>query len=255
MTNSSKFTEELKNNDNYEQIFKHIQLHALDLLEENYCKEIFSAKITNFNDENIKDFIVKYKNIDDNIVTRKIKIQKNYIKTKISKGVLDRQNIKPFGKALDGNNQPTLDKLISISKPIQIKKANIQTIIKENKNLKVKPEKYVPPKSSNLSKPIKFNKYIPPSRKEGFSMPKLPQFKIKITNIGYDFTEEDIGNLCSNYGEVLNVYIPTFRGGKNDGKNKGFALVKFKNLNDMNNCLQNVNEMRYEGMILKANKC
>lgn len=255
MTNSSKFTEELKAIDNYEQILKHTQLYAFDLLEENYCKEIFSAEITNFDEDNIKNFILKYKNIDDNIVTRKIKLKKSFIKTKISKGVLERQKIKPFGKALDGNNQPTLDQLMSISKPIPIKNANIETIIKENKNLKVKPKKYIPPKASNLSKPIKFNKYVPPSQKEGFSAPKLPQFKIKITNIGFDFTEEEIGDLCGNYGDVLNVYIPTFRGGKNDGKNKGFALVKFKNLNDMNNCLQNVNEMRYEGMILKANKC
>ena len=66
-----------------------------------------------------------------------------------------------------------------------------------------------------------------------------------------DSEEEDIRLLCEEFGTVVNCCIPKYY---KSGKKKDFAIVKFSNLDGMLNCLENVNNMKYNNMILKANK-
>ena len=110
MIETSKINPKILNNPNYNEIEKHIFKYTYDLIDDNYCKEILSVEITDFNEDNIKDLIIKYVNIDNNIVTRTTKLRQSTIIKKIPKGVYERQNIKPFGKASEGNNFPMLER-------------------------------------------------------------------------------------------------------------------------------------------------
>ena len=255
MIETSKINPEILNYPNYNEIKKHILKYTYDLIDDNYCKEILSAEITDFDEDNIKDLIIKYINIDNNIVTRTTKLRQSTIIKKIPKGVYERQNIKPFGKALEGNNSPMLEKEIYITKSInKTEENNIKSKIKkQNKVINKEKTKYVPPKLGNITEKKTFNKYVPPTRKDGQAY-KMPVYKVKIINIGYDFTNDDIINLCSNYGNIRDCYIPFFSYGKSKGKNKGYAIVKFSSSKEVDDCIKNVNNMRYESMILKAEK-
>jgi len=255
MFDTSKINKSILNLSNYTEIEKHILKYAYDLIDKNYCKEIFSVEITDFNKDNIKDVIIKYINIDNNNVTRTMKLYQSTSIKMIPKGIYERQNMKLFGKALEGNNFPTIDKEISITKSInKTEENNIKSkIIKQTKTISKEKAKYVPPKVTRTEEKKTFNIYVPPTRKEGEAY-IIPTYKVKIINIGYDFTKEDIINLCSSYGSVRDCYIPINNYGKNKGNNKGFAIVKFSSNIEVDNCIENVNNMRYEGMILKAEK-
>ena len=116
MIDTSKINTTILNQSNYNEIEKHILKYAYDLIDENYCKEIFSVEITEFDKDNIKEFIIKYINIDNNNVTRTMKLHQSTSIKMIPRGIYERRNIKPFGKALEGNNFPMIDKEISITK-------------------------------------------------------------------------------------------------------------------------------------------
>ena len=48
MFDTSKINQSVLNQSNYNEIEKHILKYAYDLIEDNYCKEIFLVEITNF---------------------------------------------------------------------------------------------------------------------------------------------------------------------------------------------------------------
>lgn len=245
----SKFNLELLKLPNFDEIEKNINQHANDLIENNECKKIIDVIIELEN--NSKNLIIKYININNQIIKRTIKIKIN----KILKRVLERQNITPFGKAINGNNKPVIDKEITIEKSINKKiENNKESIIKAN-TVEKTVVKYKPPgfSKSNIETP-QFNKYVPPSTTIDGKQYRVPQFKIKISNIDGDSEEEDIKFLCEQYGQVLNCYIPKFYNGKKKGQKKDFAIVKFNKLDDMMECLEKVNNMKYNNMILKAIK-
>jgi len=255
MVETSKINQEILNSSNYNKIEEHIINYAYDLIDEDNCKKILSAEITDFDKDNIKSFIIKYLNKENKNVTRTIKIKQSTIIKMIPRGVYERQNIKPFGKALESNNFPMLDKEIFITKSInKTEENNIKSkIIKENKVINKEKTKYVPPKLANIEEKKTFNKYVPPTRKDGQAY-KMPVYKVKIINISYETTKEDIIELCCEYGHIFDCYIPFFTYGRNKGNNKGYAIVKFSNSTEVNNCIENVNNMKYENMILTAEK-
>ena len=118
MFDTSKLNNEILNLSNCDEIKKHICDYAFDLINKDYCKEILSGEISDFDKDDIKEFIIKYINIKNENVTRKIKIKQYLKKTRYAKGVYDRLSIIPFGKALEGNNSPTIENEITITKTL-----------------------------------------------------------------------------------------------------------------------------------------
>ena len=246
----SKFSLDLLKKPNFDEIEKNVNDHASDLLEDTICKKIINV-IIELEKPNIKNLIIKYININNQTVKRTIIIKVN----KVSKRILERQKIKVFGKALEGNNKTKIDKEIKIEKSINIKTENNKESINKANIVEKTVSKYKPPSLLNSkSSTDKLNKYVPPSTTIDGKEYRIPQFKIKILNIDADSEEDDIKYLCEQYGQVLNCYIPKFFNGKKKGLKKDFAIVKFNKLDDMNNCLENINNMKYNNMILKANK-
>ena len=182
-------------------------------------------------------------------------ILKKKVKNNILKRVHDRKDIKPFGKAMNENNNPTIDKQIEIQKTISNIKINNENSRKKKLESKkvVTKQKYKPPTvtSNNTSK--KINVYVPPTRKTS-NKAAMPSNKVKIINIDSDTTIDDIKDLCYEFGNVINCYIPTFNFGNKKGKNKGFAIVKFNTGLERDKCIENINNMKYNSMILKAEK-
>lgn len=252
MINESKYSDELQKNTNFSDLNEIVLKYADDLISEDTCLKILEVKQSEIID-NIKEINIKYTNKNNENVIRRIKVEISKIIRHIPKGVYDRQNIKPFGKAVNTNNKATLDKIINIDKPInKIKENNETSIQKKKENLDIK-KKYTPPKLTNNNSIPVFKKYKPPTRREG-NVAKLPQYKMKIDNLSYDVTVDDIKDLCSEFGEIINCFIPKYNYGNNKGKSKGFAILKFSNKNSMEECLININNRKYENMILKAEK-
>ena len=93
-----------------EQIYNHIS----DFINSDICKYLKTIDIIDNNKNKI--IIIKYQNNKNINILRKIKIKKVIIFQNISKNIIDRQNIKPFGKAINTNNKPTIDNEIEINK-------------------------------------------------------------------------------------------------------------------------------------------
>lgn len=250
----NKFSDNILKNTEIDVFKEHVDTYARDLIDDNYCKQICNIEITDYNKNNIKELIIKYINCDNKNVTRKTQIQKKEITKLISKSIYDRKFIKPFGKALNDNNMPTRDKEIQIIKTVSSKKIN-NDISKKKKLENKKPitkQKYKPPttNSTNINV-IKKNKYVPPTRTANKS---IPSNKLKIMNIPSDTTVEELTELCNIYAKVLNCYIPKFNYGKKKGKNKDFAIVKFNTGIERDKCINEINDMKFNNMILKVEK-
>lgn len=252
----SKFCENVINNKDFEILKNHIGKYADDLIEDSNCKVILDVKITEFNDDNIKKLIIKYLNNENKNVTRTTHIEKKKVKNNILKRVHDRKDIKPFGRAITENNSPTIDKEIQIQKTIpNIKINNENSKKKKLESKKIGPkQKYKPPTvTSSMNTNKKINVYVPPTRTPNNNR-IIPSNKVKIINIDSDTTIDDIKDLCYEFGNVINCYIPTFNFGNKKGKNKGFAIVKFNTGLERDKCIENINNMKYNSMILKAEK-
>lgn len=251
---TTKYSDNLSKKTNFRDLKNIVSLYADDLLENNECIiSIEEGKEIN----NIRDIIIVYTDLNGNNIKRVIKIQKTINKVRIPRGVLERQNLNPFGKALDGNNSTTLDKSISIDKFNKNNEELIKNIIKNKKINDSQKSKYKPPKKSNIILDNKktSKKYTPPTlnNKNNIKL-KKKLFKLKINNLSYDTTENDIIQLCSKFGNIINCFIPKHNYGKYKGKSKCFALVKFDLEESCDNCFVNLNNYKYEGMILDVEK-
>ena len=177
MINSNKFSNNLKNDIFFNKIVKYIELYSSDLFNEN-CKEIYYIKLIKTNIENISELKIKYKNINNDNIIRIIKL-------KLNKKKNNYNNIKPFGKAIYGDNKPIIDDEINI---ICKDKLNTNINIKKLKETKLNKnddkKKYNPPVTNNNFKiDVNFDKkYVPPIQKK---------FKLKIKNIGLDFNKTE----------------------------------------------------------------
>ena len=128
-----------------EQIYNHIS----DFINSDICKYLKTIDIIDNNKNKI--IIIKYQNNKNINILRKIKIKKVIIFQNISKNIIDRQNIKPFGKAINTNNKPTIDNEIEINKNNNKNLDNNIIITNTNtNNVKESKIKYNPPKKEGF---------------------------------------------------------------------------------------------------------
>ena len=223
--------------------------HVSDFVDSDICKYLKTIDIIDNNDNKI--IIIKYQNNKNINIIRKIKIKKVIIKQNISKNIIDRQNIKPFGKAINSNNKATIDKEIEINKNNNLDK-NIMII--DTNNIKESKIKYSPPKNNLCKKKqVQVNKYIPPTIHNNI---KLPKFKLKLDNISYDDNIDTINELLYNFIPVNNIHIniPKFTYGKNKGKNKGFVIIIFDKKSEYDKCFKELTNFKYNNLILNIKK-
>lgn len=74
--------------------------------------------------------------------------------------------------------------------------------------------------------------------------------KLYVGNIDFDATKEDLEELFSEYGEVLDVFIPRH---KNSGLPRGFAFVTMDQAN-AENAIEGANGMEFMGRKMIVNK-
>ena len=74
---------------------------------------------------------------------------------------------------------------------------------------------------------------------------------IYVGNISYDSTEESLGNLFEEYGEVSSVSIIT---NKYNGKSKGFGFVEMPNDEEAEAAISALDGNEFDGRNLKVNK-
>ena len=233
-----------------EQIYNHIS----DFINSDICKYLKTIDIIDNNKNKI--IIIKYQNNKNINILRKIKIKKVIIFQNISKNIIDRQNIKPFGKAINTNNKPTIDNEIEINKSNNKNLDNNIIITNTNtNNVKESKIKYNPPKNYLCKKnKVNVNKYIPPTIHNNNI--KIPKFKLKLDNISYDDNIDTINELLNNFIPINNIHIklPKFTYGKNIGKNKGFAIIIFDKKSEYDKCFKELTNFKYNNLILNIKK-
>ena len=122
------------------------------MIDSDNCVKILDCTISDLKDD-IRSISIKYLNKNIENVTRVIKLRETKRLRKISRGVYERQNLKPFGKALNGNNKPKIDQEMSL------------TIINKKE---IKPKRPV-----NKLKEDNKKVYKPPSRCNNFTLDKI----------------------------------------------------------------------------------
>jgi ATP-dependent DNA helicase RecG len=75
--------------------------------------------------------------------------------------------------------------------------------------------------------------------------------RIYVGNIPYNLKEEQIYELLSKFGEVVDVIIPRWSGGIRDGQTKGFCFVEFDKRISANNALNSTTPILIEGRRLR----
>ncbi len=66
-----------------------------------------------------------------------------------------------------------------------------------------------------------------------------PQCRLYIGNLSFQITEEDVRNMCSTAGTVLDVYLPRIY---KTTKHKGFGFVEMASLKDAQNVIAQLHE-------------
>ena len=72
---------------------------------------------------------------------------------------------------------------------------------------------------------------------------------VRISNLSEDATENDVQELCRNFGSVRRVYIAT---DKRTGLPRGFAFVDFHNKTDALKAIETLNGYGYDNLILSV---
>jgi len=67
--------------------------------------------------------------------------------------------------------------------------------------------------------------------------------KIFVANINFDASETELKEFLSEYGEILDVLIPT----NYNGNKRGFAFVTFKEEADAEKCKTEANDREFMG--------
>ncbi|MBN2535995.1 MAG: RNA-binding protein [Spirochaetales bacterium] len=75
--------------------------------------------------------------------------------------------------------------------------------------------------------------------------------KIYVGNMNYSTTEQDLEELFSQYGSVLNVNIVTDR---MTNQSKGFAFVEMEDAEAANTAISEINNKEFKGRNLKVNE-
>jgi translation initiation factor 3 subunit G len=72
---------------------------------------------------------------------------------------------------------------------------------------------------------------------------------VRISNLSEDATENDVQELCRNFGPVRRVYLAT---DKRTGLPRGFAFVDFHNKSDAEKAIETLNGYGYDNLILSV---
>ena len=75
--------------------------------------------------------------------------------------------------------------------------------------------------------------------------------KIYVGNLSYGVTENDLGNVFSQYGEIASVKIITEKG---TGRSKGFGFVEMNDDGQANTAIESLNGFELGGRKLRVNE-
>lgn len=75
--------------------------------------------------------------------------------------------------------------------------------------------------------------------------------KLFVANIPYESTEDDIRDLFSNHGEVVDFYMPTDR---DTGNYKGFAFVTYSSEPEARDAIEAINGQEFNGRNLHVDE-
>ena len=74
---------------------------------------------------------------------------------------------------------------------------------------------------------------------------------IYVGNLNYDLQEDDLKQICSEFGEVVSVKIIK---DKYTGWGKGFGVIELSNEEDAKKAINGMNEKEVQGSNLKVNE-
>jgi len=74
---------------------------------------------------------------------------------------------------------------------------------------------------------------------------------IYVGNLSYEVSQEDLGEVFSEYGSVQRIYIPKDR---ETGRVRGFAFVEMQNESDEDKAIEALNGTTWMDRELKVNK-
>lgn len=74
---------------------------------------------------------------------------------------------------------------------------------------------------------------------------------IYVGNLSYEVSQEDLGEVFSEYGSVQRIYIPKDR---ETGRVRGFAFVEMQNESDEDKAIEALNGSTWMDRELKVNK-
>jgi len=72
-------------------------------------------------------------------------------------------------------------------------------------------------------------------------------FSLKIDDLDYDVTEQEIEKKFAHYGDIGDIYLPVDKYNRDrDGnpKHRGFAFVRYKNRDDMEDAIEGLNDKK-----------
>ncbi len=72
--------------------------------------------------------------------------------------------------------------------------------------------------------------------------------KLYVGNLAYSVTSDELGNLFSQYGDVVDAIVVN---DKYSGRSKGFGFIEFNNSTEANAALEALNGNEYAGRTLK----
>ncbi len=74
---------------------------------------------------------------------------------------------------------------------------------------------------------------------------------IYVGNLNYQTSEDELGNLFANYGDVNSVKIMTDR---DTGRSRGFAFIEMENDDDAKNAIEELNQSEFKTRNLVVNE-
>ena len=209
------------------------------------------------------EIITIYKNDKNEKIKRTTKLEQQKNISRIPKRVIERQNLKKFGKAAISNNGVTLtgdemymeminEKSI-LNKNILDKKIRQINEIKENPGIKFSDRRKLKDYEStsyNITTPPKepiSKKYMNSNRHDN-RHDNFKKFTIHISGFRSDFTRNEFLNLIPNNLKVSRVTLPCI-----NNKCKGYGFIDVNSKDEMNKIIDFFDKKPYKHMILQAN--
>lgn len=88
-------------------------------------------------------------------------------------------------------------------------------------------------------------------RKEKSKTLSVPSKNLYVSNLSNDLiNDEEIFKIFSKFGNILKIDIPIY---KENGENRGYFFIKFENLNDSKNVIENLNGKEINGNKIQIN--